>query len=163
MCDSRDWNSLSTSFLRAPSSSGGSKAGRPAVSIPHLARIRYVGCSRPARSARDFVLWAVYAGAILGSWHMQSLNEKTYWKTYISKMASFPNRLLISSPPHIFHGLTSRRLAYCAHRTTDCCVVAFRYRISRLNTFVRAFVVFDGGRSLHNNIITHSVRADYSF
>ena len=44
----------------------------------------------------------------------------------------------------------------------DCCVVAFRYRISRLNTFVRAFVVFEGGRSLPNDIITPSVRADSS-
>ena len=44
----------------------------------------------------------------------------------------------------------------------DCCVVAFRYRISRLNTFVRAFAVFEGGHSLSNDIITPNVRADYS-
>ena len=44
----------------------------------------------------------------------------------------------------------------------DCCVVAFRYRISWLNTFVRAFVVFEGGRSRPNDIITPSVRADSS-
>ena len=41
-------------------------------------------------------------------------------------------------------------------------VVSFRYRISRLNTFVRAFVVFQGGCSLPNDIITPSVRADFS-
>ena len=50
---------------------------------------------------------------------MQSLNEKnicTYGKTFISKLASFPSWLLISSPSHFFHGHTSKRLAYC--RTT---------------------------------------------
>ena len=31
-----------------------------------------------------------------------------------------------------------------------------------LNTFVRAFVVFEGGRSLPNDIITPNVRADSS-
>ena len=36
VCDSRDWNSRSNSFVRAPSSGGGSNAPRPAVSIPHL-------------------------------------------------------------------------------------------------------------------------------
>ena len=49
-----------------------------------------------------FVFWAVYARRILGSWHMQSLNEKTYAKIFISKLASFPNWLLISSPPSFF-------------------------------------------------------------
>ena len=78
----------------------------------------------------------------------------------MSKLASFPNWFLISSPPHFFHGDNSKRLADCAHRTTDCCVVAFRYLTLMLNTFVRAFVVFEGGRSLRNNIITPSVRAD---
>ena len=51
-------------------------------------------------------------------------------KIFISKLASFPNWLRILSPPPFFHGHTSKRLAYCAYRTTDCCVVAFRYRIS---------------------------------
>ena len=93
-----------------------------------------------------------------------SIERKThiYGKTFISKLAPFPNWLLISSPPHFFHGHTSKRLAYCAHRATDCCVVAFQYRISRLNIFVRALVVFEGGRSLPNDIITPSVRADSS-
>ena len=45
----------------------------------------------------------------------------------------------------------------------DCYVVAFRYQISRLNTFVRAFVVFEGGHSLPNDTITPSVRADSSW
>ena len=36
VCDSRNWNSQSNSFVRAPSSGGGSNAPRPAVSVPHL-------------------------------------------------------------------------------------------------------------------------------
>ena len=43
--------------------------------------------------------------------------------------------LLISSPPQFFHGHPLKRLAHCAHRTTDCSAVAFRYRISRLIPF----------------------------
>ena len=44
----------------------------------------------------------------------------------------------------------------------DCYVFAFRYQISRLNTFVRAFVVSEEGRSLPNDTIRPSVRADSS-
>ena len=92
----------------------------------------------------------------------------------ISKLASY----FVST--RFFHGHTSKRLAYCANRTTDCCVVAFGYRMSRLTTFVqalffffhppvdgekktqaqhsstyfRAFVVCEKGRALPNNIIT---------
>ena len=68
---------------------------------------------------------------------MQSLTEKTYiiWENMyfqigiISKLASY------FVPTTLFHGHTSKCLAYCAHRATDCCVVAFRYRILRSNTF----------------------------
>ena len=93
---------------------------------------------------------------------MQSLNENIIWENIyfqvgiISKLASY------FVPSTLVHGHTSKRLAYCARRTTDCCVVAFRYRISRLNTFVRAFIVFERGRSLPNNSITPSARADSS-
>ena len=122
-------------------------------SAPGRDRVR--GLSETSeKCAFFFVFWAVYTRAILGSWHMPSLkNENTF-----SKLASFPNWLLISSSPHVFHGHTLKRLAY--FHTTECCVVAFRYRISRLNTFVQAFVVFEGGRSLPNKITTPSVRAD---
>ena len=90
---------------------------------------------------------------------MQSfqLNERNIWENIyfqvgvISKLASYfiPTTLLSWSHLEAF-GLLSH----------DCCVVAFRCRISQLNTFVRAFVVFEGGRSLPNDIITPSVRAD---
>ena len=97
VCDSRNWNYRSNSFVRAPSSGGGSHAPRPAVSVPHLAGIGYVGWARQARSAQNFVFWAVYARVILGSWHVQSLNKKTYkeWENIyfqvgmISKLASY--------------------------------------------------------------------------
>ena len=61
--------SVSKSFVRAPSSGGGSNAPRPAVSVPHL---DVKADRRSARQARSvpFVFWAVYAGALLGSWHM---------------------------------------------------------------------------------------------
>ena len=96
---------------------------------------------------------------ILAYAELERKKHTRYGKQNISKLASFPIWLLISSPPHLLHSHTSKRLAYFAHRTTDCCVVAFRHRISRLNTFVRAFIVFEGGRSLPS-IITPSVRAD---
>ena len=89
---------------------------------------------------------------------MQSLNEQNMWEIYfqvgiISKMDSYfvPTTLFSWSHLEAF-GL----LSY------DCCVVAFRYRIARLNTCVRAFVVFERGRSRTNDIITPSVRADSS-
>ena len=48
--------------------------------------------------------------------------------SFPSKLASFSNWLLISSPPHFFHRHTSKSLAaYCAHRTIDCCVSLLFY------------------------------------
>ena len=66
----RNWNYRANSLIRAPSSGGGSNASRPAVSVPHRAGIGYVGWARQARRAQSFVFWAVYARAILGSWHI---------------------------------------------------------------------------------------------
>ena len=61
---------------------------------------------RDKREVRNFfVFWVAYARAIIGSWHIRAELERkkhTYGKTYISKLASFPNWLLISSPPHVF-------------------------------------------------------------
>ena len=98
---------------------------------------------------RKFLYFGRYMPELFSDFgiYMQSLNEKNVkWKTLISKLASFPNWLHISSPPHSFRGHTSKRLACCAHRTTDCCVVAVRYRISRLNTFLCSSVrCFRGG------------------
>ena len=105
VCDSRNWSPRSSSFVQAPSSGDGSNAPRPAASVPHLAGIGYVGWARQARSALFFVFWAVYARAMLGSWHICAELERKrriYGKTCISKWASFVNWLLISSPPHFF-------------------------------------------------------------
>ena len=57
-------------------------------SAPGRDRVRRA--ERDKRKVRNFIVfWAVYARAILGSWHMQSLNGKTNGKTFISKLASF--------------------------------------------------------------------------
>ena len=53
VCDSRNWNSRSNSFVRAPPSGGGSKAPRPAVSVPHI-DVNADGCrARQARSCKN--------------------------------------------------------------------------------------------------------------
>ena len=72
---------------------------------------------RDKREVQILVFWAVYARAILGSWHKQSLNEKNILENIyfqggiISILVSYvvPTRLF-------FHGHTSKRLAFC--RTT---------------------------------------------
>ena len=50
VCDSRNWNSRSNSFVRAPSSGSGSNAPRPAVPAPHI-DVNADGCQ--ARQARN--------------------------------------------------------------------------------------------------------------
>ena len=147
VCDSRNWNSRSNSFVSSAVFEGRLKRPSPCRTHSAPGRDRVRGLSETIEKCAKFFIWAVYARAIIGSWHMQSLNEKNIWENIL-----FPswhhfqiNWLLISSPPHFFRGHTSKCLAYCAHRTTDCCVVAFRYRISRLNTFVRAFSLSSRG------------------
>ena len=76
-----------------------------------------MGKARQARSAQSFVFWAVYARAIHGYWHMQSLNEKNIWENIYFQVSIISKFwLLISSPKRFFRGHTSKRLAYC--RTT---------------------------------------------
>ena len=72
--DSRNWNFLVNS-LRSSAVFGG-RLQRPSPCLVRSAprRERGWGLSE-TRSAKFFVFWAVYARAILGSWHMQSLNE----------------------------------------------------------------------------------------
>ena len=53
VCDSRNWNSRSNRFVRAPASGGGSNAPRPAVSVPHI-DVNADGCrARQARSCKN--------------------------------------------------------------------------------------------------------------
>ena len=157
---------FSVKWLRSSAVFGMLKRPSPCRIRSAPGRDRVRGVSETSEKCAIFVFSAVYARVILGSWHIYAeLERKRHTmngKTYISKLASFPNWLLISSPPYFCHGHTSKRLAHCAHRATDCCVVAFQYRISRLSGFVRAFVVFEGGRSRPSSIITPSVRADSS-
>ena len=127
-------------------------------------RERVRGLSETSEKCANFCILGGIRPSYSWIWSYAELERKKHIGKYL-----FPSWhdfqidwLLILSPPHFFHGHTSKRLAYCAHRTTDCCVVAFRYRISRLNIFVRAIVVFEQGRSLPNNIMTPSVRADSS-
>ena len=53
VCNSRNWNSRSNSFVRAPALGGGSNAPRPAVSVPHI-DVNADGCrARQARSCKN--------------------------------------------------------------------------------------------------------------
>ena len=53
VCDSRNWNSRSNSYVRAPPSGGGSNAPRPAVSVPHI-NVNADRCRvRQARSCKN--------------------------------------------------------------------------------------------------------------
>ena len=155
--DSRNnWISRSKRFVRAPSSGGGSNASCPAVSVPHLTGIGCVGQARQARNAHILCI----LGGIRPSYSWILAYAEIERKKYFGKL-SFPcwqifqiYLLLISSPPHLFLGHISKGLAFCAHRTTDCCFVGFRHRNPRLQSLVQAFVVFEGGRSQPNNNIT---------
>ena len=154
--DSRNWNSRSNCFARVPSSGGGSNTPRPGVSVAHLpGRDRVRGLSETSGKCANFEFWAVQARAIVGSWlERKNHTGKNYFQVgIISKLASYfvPTPLFSCSHFKAF-GL----LSY------DCCVVAFPYWSSWLKIFVRASVVFEGGRSLLNDIITPSVRADSS-
>ena len=94
---------------------------------------------RNKRKVRNFLYFGRYTPELfleLGIF-LQSLNKKNtnmgkhfFQVGIISKLASY------FVPITLFHGHTSKRLAFCAHRTTDYCVVAFRYRISRLGHFL---------------------------
>ena len=76
--------------------------------------------------------------------YMQSfqLNEKQIWENIyfqvgiISKLASY---FVLTT---LFSWLQLEAFGVLSY---DCCVVAFRHRISRLKPFVQAFVVFEGG------------------
>ena len=96
---------------------------------------------RDKREVRDFLYFGRYTPELfldLGI-YMQSLNEKTYiyiWKNIYFQVGITSKLASYFVPTTLFHGHTSKRLAYCAHCTTGCCVVALQYWISRLNTFL---------------------------
>ena len=93
-------HSRSNSFVRAPSSGGGSNAPRPAVSVPHLAGIGYVSWARQARSkcanfcilgsTRPSYSWIL--AYICRAWTKQTyqVRENIYFQVgIISKLASY--------------------------------------------------------------------------
>ena len=91
------------------SSGGGSNARRPAVSVSHLAGIGYVGWARQARSAQNLYFGQYTPELFLDLDISRAWTETTYRKTFISKLASFRNWLLILSPRH-FLMVTPRRV-----------------------------------------------------
>ena len=153
-----NWNSRSNRFVRAPPSGGGSNAPRSAVFVPHLpGRDRVRGLSETSEKRANFCVlggirpsytWILAYAELERKKH--TVWENNYFKVdIISKLDSYlvhPTTFFSWSHLEAFSGLLS----------FDCCVVAFRYRISRLTTFVRTFVVFEGGRSFPNDIITPS-------
>ena len=83
---------------------------------------------RDKREVRKFLYFGQYTpelflnlGIISRAW------TKTYGKIFISKLASFPNWLLISSPRHFFHGHTSKRLAYYCRTTAMSLLFDIRF------------------------------------
>ena len=88
--------------------------------------------------------------------YMQSMNENNILENIYFQVVIISQFASDFVPTTLFSWSHVEALGLWSY---DCCVVAFRYRISRLNTFVRAFAVFEGGRFLPNDIITPSVRA----
>ena len=86
------------------------------------------------REVRKFLYFGRYTPELfLDTAYVElSMEIKKHMRKHF-KLASFPNWLLISSPPHIF---SRSHLEAFGLLSYDCCVVAFRYRISRYNTFV---------------------------
>ena len=63
-----------------------------------------IDAERDKREVRFFVFWAVYARAIVGSWHVYSLKEKI--TDNISKLS------YIFLPDDVFFMVPSKRLPY---------------------------------------------------
>ena len=105
VCDSRNRNSRSNSFVRAPFPGGGSNGPRPAASVPHLPgrdRVRALAerdKREDKREARKFLYFGRYTPELfldLGIRRsMQILNEKNNWENIffqvgiISNLASY--------------------------------------------------------------------------
>ena len=92
VCDSRNWNPRSNSFVRAPSSGGDSNANHPAVSVPHLDVNADRRWARQARSA----LFCTLSGIIRPSYswtlayaELERINKGQHFQIgVISKLAS---------------------------------------------------------------------------
>ena len=122
VCDSRNWDSRSNSFVRAPSSGGGSNAPRPAVSVPHLDVNADRRCARQARSAFFFCILGGIRPSyswILAYAELERINKGQHFKIgIISKLAS---KLLLDDA---FFMAASKRLRYRSYYLL-LCVVSF--------------------------------------
>ena len=113
---------------------------------------------RDKRGVREFLYFGRYTLEVFLNLGICRAWTKNTWENIFSKLAFFKSAsyFVPTTPFSLSHLEAFGLLSY------DCCVVAFRYRISRPNPFVRGFVV-EGGRSLPDDIITpSSVRADSS-
>ena len=165
VCDSRKWNSRSNSFVPAPYSRSDSNAPRPAVSVPHLAGIGYVSWARQASSAQFFFVFGRYTPDLFLNLGMcKAWTRKTYGKTFFLKLASFRNWLASYFVPTTLFSwshLEAFGLLCTSYDWLLCrCFSISDFKVNCLCSSV--FVVFEGGRSLPNKIITPSVRADSS-
>ena len=92
VCDSRNWNSRSNSFVRPPPSRVGSNSPRPAVSAPHL-DVNADGCrARQARSCKNIAC----RGGILEVWvvpwrpqRLDDLQNRHHFQTVVDNVLSF--------------------------------------------------------------------------
>ena len=172
----------SNRFVRAPFSGGGSNVPRPALSVPHLSGIRYVGRSRQARSAKICILGSIRPSY---SWIlacMQSLNEKNFLGgirpsySWILAYAELERKKTLESiylhvgivskigflfrPHNTFFTVTPRSVWPIIVRRLLCrCFSISDFTVK----FLCSSVVSEGERSLPHAIITpSSVRADSS-
>ena len=94
-------------------------AAKTSLALPYPFRTWPGSGTWAERDKREVRKFCILGGirATLGSWHMQSLNEKNIWENIYFQFGDISKFWrLISSPPHFFLGHTSKRLAYC--RTT---------------------------------------------
>ena len=93
VCDSRNWNSRSNSFVLAPASGGGSNAPRPAVSVPHL-DVNTDGCrARQARSCKSIACRRGIREILGVSSRLQCLDDLRNWHHFQTVVRCYCNVL----------------------------------------------------------------------
>ena len=93
VCHSRDWNSRSNSFVRAPSSGGGSNAPRPAVSVPHI-DVNADGCQAiHARSCKSIACRGGIPEILVVSSSLQRLDDLQNWHHFKTVVSCYFNVL----------------------------------------------------------------------
>ena len=91
VCDSRNRNSRSNSFVRAPSSGGGSNAPRPAVSVPRI-DVNADGCrARQARSCESIACREGFQEILVVSSSLQRLDDLQNWHHFQTVVSCYCN------------------------------------------------------------------------